>query len=180
MESHSFCLITCRWWDFSVKRLLDALLSRNKKWKASYWSSQIQLSTWWGQALGGSFGVLVARWRLFRKPIRADKENITSYILAGVAPPNYLQQTEDVSYCPRGFVDFKANGEFRPGGWRRMVCGDTGCFMPCWRYRGSRYENNAIKMRDDLKDYVSSDIGSLPWKLNYVQRTGRVSDRDWL
>ena len=37
-----------------------------------------------------SFGILVARWRLFRKPIRADKENITSYILVGVALQNYL------------------------------------------------------------------------------------------
>ena len=37
-----------------------------------------------------SFVVLVARWRLFRKTICADKENITSYILAGVVLHNYL------------------------------------------------------------------------------------------
>ena len=59
-----------------------------------------------------SFGFLVAWWRLFRKPIRADKENITSYILEGVALHNYLQQRENASYCPRGFVHSKANGEF--------------------------------------------------------------------
>ena len=34
--------------------------------------------------------------------------------------------------------------------------------MSCERHRGSRYENIAIKMRDDLKDYVNSVIGSLP------------------
>ena len=56
--------------------------------------------------------------------------------------------------------------------------GDTRCFMPCRGYRGSHYENNVIKMMDNLKDYVNSDIGSLPWQLNYVQRTGRVNDRD--
>ena len=61
---------------------------------------------------------------------------------------------------PRGFVDSEANREFQPGEWRRTVNGDAGCFMPCGRYRGSRYENNAIKMRDDLKDYVNNDIGS--------------------
>ena len=75
-------------------------------------------------------------------------------------------------------MDSEANGEFRPGEWRRVVHGDAGCFMPCGRYQGSRYENNAIMLRDDLKDYVNSDIGSLPCQLNYVQRTGRVSDRD--
>ena len=65
------------------------------------------------RVIENSFGILVARWRLFRKPIRAKKENITSYILAGVALHNYLQQTKNASYCPHGFVDSKANGEFR-------------------------------------------------------------------
>ena len=101
-----------------------------------------------------------------------------SYLLAGVALHNYLQLTENASYCPRGFVDSEANGEFRPGEWRRIVHGDAGYFMPCERYRESCYENNPIKMRNDLKDYVNSDIGSLPWQLNYAQRTGRVSDKD--
>ena len=126
-----------------------------------------------------SFDILVARWRLFRKPIVADKKNITSYILAGAALHNYLQQTENVSYWPHTFVDSKDNGEFRPGDWRRIVHGDAGCFMPCGRYQGSRNENNAMKMRDDLEGYVNSDIGSFPWQSNYVLRTtGRVSDRD--
>ena len=112
------------------------------------------------------------------KPIRAGKENITSYILAGVALHNYPQQTENASYCPRGFVDSEANEEIRPGVWRQIVHGDAACFMSCGKYGGSCYKNNAIKMKGDLKDYVNSDIGSLPWQLNYVQSTGRVSDRD--
>ena len=49
------------------------------------------------------FSIFVARWRLFRKPIRADKENIASYILAGVALHNYLQQTENASMSICGF-----------------------------------------------------------------------------
>ena len=86
------------------------------------------------RVIENAFGILAAQWKLFCKPIRADKENITSYILAGVALHNYLQQTENASYCPRGFVDSEANGEFRPGEWRRIVHGDAGCFMPCGRY----------------------------------------------
>ena len=52
--------------------------------------------------------------------------------------------------------------------------------MPCGRYRGFHYENNAIEMNDNLKDYANSEIGSLPCQLNYVQRTWRVSGRDLL
>ena len=112
------------------------------------------------------FGVLVSRWRVFRKPIRAETENVTGYILPGIVLHNYLQQTENTTYCPRGFVDSEANGEFLPGEWRSIVRDDAGCFMPFGRYQGSRYENNAIKMRDHLKDYVNSEEGSLSWQLN--------------
>ena len=38
-----------------------------------------------------------------------------SYILARVALHSCLQQIENASYCPGGFVDSEANGEFRPG-----------------------------------------------------------------
>ena len=75
-------------------------------------------------------------------------------------------------------MDSEANGEFWPGEWQQIVHGDAGCFMLCGRYQESCYKNNAIKMRDDLKDYVNSDTGSLSWQLNYVQRTGHVSHRD--
>ena len=44
------------------------------------------------RVIENSFGILVALWRLFRKPICAEKENITSYILAGVALHNHLQR----------------------------------------------------------------------------------------
>ena len=77
------------------------------------------------RVIENSFGILVARWRLFRKPIRADKENITSYILAGIALHNYLHQTKNACYCPCRFVDSEAIEEFRPVEWLRIVHGDA-------------------------------------------------------
>ena len=73
------------------------------------------------RAIENCFGILAARWRLFHKPIRAETENVTGYILAGVVLRNYLQQTENATYCPRGFVDSEANGQFRPGEWNGEV-----------------------------------------------------------
>ena len=34
-----------------------------------------------------------------------------------------------------------------------------------------------MKMREDLKHYLNSEEGSLPWQLDYVQRNGRVEDK---
>ena len=79
--------------------------------------------------------ILVTWWRLFRKPIRANKENVTSYILAGFALQNYLQQTENASYSPQDYVDSEANAEFRHGDWRCIVRDDAGCFMCITKYQ---------------------------------------------
>ena len=128
------------------------------------------------RVIKNSFGILVARWILFRKPIRADKDNLASYTLAAVTLHNYLQQTENASYCPRGFVDSEIDADFRPGEWRRAVRDDFGCFKPFVKAHGSRYENSAVKMREDLKHYLNSEEGSLTWQLDYVQRNGRVDD----
>lgn len=40
------------------------------------------------RVIENSFSILVAWWRLFRGTSRADKENVTSYILAGVTLHN--------------------------------------------------------------------------------------------
>ena len=128
------------------------------------------------RVIENSFGILVARWRLFRKPIRADKDNVTSYTLAAVILHNYLQQAENASYCSRGFVDSEIDADFRPGVWRCAVRDDFACFKPFVKAHGSRYENSAVKMKADLKHYLNSAEGLLPWQLDYVQRNGRADD----
>ena len=64
------------------------------------------------------FGILVARWRLFKAPIRASAENVISYTLAAVTLHNYLQQTENL---PQGFVDSHNDSDFHTGEWRQIV-----------------------------------------------------------
>ena len=57
------------------------------------WSCAVLIATTLSRArpvIENSFVIIAARWRLFRKPIRAGKENISSYISAGVALHNYL------------------------------------------------------------------------------------------
>ena len=54
-----------------------------------------------------SFGILAARWRIFRRPIIACPDNVVLYTKATIALHNYLRTTESSAYCPPGYV----NGE---------------------------------------------------------------------
>ena len=64
------------------------------------------------------FGILVARWRVFRSPIQASVETIVQITQTGVCLHNYLRPTEPAIYCPTGFVDsFESSGNILLGEW---------------------------------------------------------------
>eukprot|EP00794_Sanderia_malayensis_P001689 gene1689-1882_t len=125
------------------------------------------------RVIENAFGILVARWRLFRSPIRASQENVTRYVLAAICLHNYSQQTENAMYCPAGFVDSEdSSGRLKPGEWRKIVASDNGSLQGISRTRGSMYAKNATEMREEIKQYVNSNIGSVSWQLEYVRSTG--------
>ena len=51
------------------------------------------------------FGILAARWRIFRRPIRANISLVQNIIEAAVGLHNYLRLTDNAMYSPQGFVD---------------------------------------------------------------------------
>lgn len=127
------------------------------------------------RVIENTFGIMVARWRLFRGPIRASRENVVRYVLAAMCLHNYLRQTENAIYCPTGFVDSEdSNGRIKPGEWRSIVDADARAgLQDIPRVRGSRYAGSAAEMRDALKEYLNSADGCVPWQLQHVQRTGK-------
>ena len=65
-----------------------------------------------------TFGILAARWRIFRRAIIADPVNAIAYAKATIVLHNYLRTHESV-YCPLGFVDGEdSNGNIVQGTWR--------------------------------------------------------------
>ena len=50
-----------------------------------------------------SFGIHVARWRIYHRPIQTSVETAENIVKATVCLHNYLRQTNTVSYCPSGF-----------------------------------------------------------------------------
>ena len=114
------------------------------------------------RVIENAFGILVSRWRIFNTPIHASVENVESYVRAAIVLHNYLRQTENATYCPKGFVDSEnANGEIRPGHWREQVRNDANSlYTSLSNARGSRYSDDAVQMRDSLKEYVNGPSGS--------------------
>ena len=57
------------------------------------------------RVIENSFGILAARWRIFRRPIIASPENAVILTKAAIALHNFLQTTESAVYCLPGYTD---------------------------------------------------------------------------
>ena len=59
------------------------------------------------QTIENAFGILilVAKWRIFRRAIRADVTLVEKMVQATICLHNYLCLTENANYKPAGFVD---------------------------------------------------------------------------
>ena len=121
------------------------------------------------------FGILVARWRIFRSPIQASVETVVKITQAAVCLHNYLRQTEPA--CPTGFVDsFDSSGNILLGEWRSITLadGNTSAMQDLPPPRGSRYAISALETREALKSYLNSDQGAVSWQWDYVRSRGPI------
>ena len=71
------------------------------------------------RTIENAFGILRARWRIFRGPIKANIDLIDDIVRACTCLHNYLLSTENARYLPScfylpsGFVDsYSSSGEF--------------------------------------------------------------------
>lgn len=117
------------------------------------------------------FGILVAKFRIFRGSIKGKPMHVENIIKATVCLHNYLRLTEGPRYLPTGFVDCESNsGEIIPGDWRKELNDTSFINLPKSRSNRSNQESNEI--RDDLCNYFNSNQGSLSWQLDYVTSCG--------
>ena len=140
------------------------------------------------RVIENSFGILAARWRLFRRPINALPERVRLYVQTAVALHNFLRTTESSVYCPPGFIDGEdGSGNPIDGGWRQD--GETNSGMQSISQAGSnrcvvycqciqllfpflcRYSRTAAQIRDTYKDYFCSASGQVAWQYNHIHRT---------
>ncbi|KAM7300574.1 uncharacterized protein ISCGN_016185 [Ixodes scapularis] len=69
-----------------------------------------------------AFGILAQKWRILRRPFRANDQNINRIIAACVALHNFMLKQSAVSaasYCPVGLADSEDwEGRVKDGSWR--------------------------------------------------------------
>ena len=77
-----------------------------------------------------SFGILSAKWRIFRRPRSARVDTVEKIIRAAVCLHNYLRQTDTSNYTSAGFVDREnGDGDISPGNWRNTVQNEGSSLM---------------------------------------------------
>ncbi|XP_040069512.1 putative nuclease HARBI1 [Ixodes scapularis] len=78
-----------------------------------------------------TFGILVARWRIFRQTFQASEETLEAIVWAYVNLHNYLRVCDESEqgerrYCPVGYADQEAaSGAVTGGQWRSDAAGST-------------------------------------------------------
>ena len=118
------------------------------------------------------FGILAAWWRVLLSPIDSIPEKVEHIVLATIALHNYLIQTDTAVYTPSGFIDSESNtGEIKKGQWREIVENSRGNLIDVNPTHTRRHTNSAIETRDTLAEYFITDVGSVPWKWDYIRRT---------
>ena len=127
------------------------------------------------RTIENAFGILVAKWRIFRRAIREDVALVEKIVQATICLHNYLCLTENANYTPAGFVDSEdSSGNIIPGDWRSEVSGDEGGLRHLNQSGGNRYTFEAGRARDDFKSYFNSPEGEVPWQLQHVLSCGRT------
>ena len=127
------------------------------------------------RCIENTFGILAAKWRIFRRPIKANEDLVDKITKACVCLHNYLRLTDNAGYIPAGFTDSEdCTGNFIPGTWRSITQNDQNGMVKCHRISGNRYTNNAAITRDSVKDYFNSADGAISWQLHHVRDCGLI------
>ena len=123
------------------------------------------------RTIENAFGIMAAKWRIFRRPIRADVALEEKIVQATICLNSYLHLTENANYTPAGFVGCEgSSGNIIPGDWRSEVNSDEWGLRHLNQIGGNSYTFEAGRAQDDFNSYFNSPEGEfeVPWQLQHV------------
>ena len=111
-----------------------------------------------------AFGILANRFRVFHTAICLQPDNVESVIIAACVLHNILRNRK-LMPTSVGDSENPQTHEIIEGTWRDE---GTPLVQTLPRALGRNNTQFAIKQRILLRDYVTSDVGSVPWQENMV------------
>lgn len=119
-----------------------------------------------------AFGILAARWRIFRTCIIGAPEKIERYALACICLHNYIMDREQKTfkrYNPPGYADMEdEDGTVIMGAYHQEITD----FSPMSQLGSHNAKRAAFEVRQKLAQYFMNE-GQLPWQAAYIRRGRR-------
>ncbi|KAK3912146.1 Major inner capsid protein VP2 [Frankliniella fusca] len=116
-----------------------------------------------------AFGVLGARFQIYRAAMRYDPDDAVTIIMATICLHNWLrsQAVGRAMYTPSPFIDFEDElaGEVIEGEWRAETA--NGIVNFCGQ-GGNRHANDALQLREMWCEYFNG-VGAVPWQDRMVR-----------
>lgn len=113
-------------------------------------------------------GIMVSKWSILKTSIIAEPVNVAKLVKATCILHNCLR-TCHVAYTPAGFTDTAdPSRNIHEGSWRQDT---THVLEDLAHQRQRNYSSEASETREKFAQYFCSDVGQLPWQLEYGQRT---------
>lgn len=111
-----------------------------------------------------AFGILAAKFRLFRRPIIADKKNVIKFVKSCIVLHNFLITKESFHYNYTGLADSESEaGDVIPGAWRNL---SSNALIALGRVGATNYSCLANNQRDYLCNYFLTPQGALKFQWN--------------
>lgn len=107
-----------------------------------------------------AFGILAARWRVFRRTIDLLPENVMAVTLAACVLHNFLRN--DVLYIPQNYADsVDRSGNIVEGHWRQRV--QPNAYLDLEHRCSRNHAKAAADVRDKYRAYFANE-GAVPWQ----------------
>ncbi|XP_053692619.1 putative nuclease HARBI1 [Sabethes cyaneus] len=118
------------------------------------------------RCIENAFGILCVKWACLKKLMFCNPDRAQRIIVACCLLHNFLIQQCSVTYCPPSYIDRIDNhGNLIEGEWRnRIVDSQSSLYHTSFSVNAGRSTDYAKYVRNILKVYVNSEIGSVPWQ----------------
>lgn len=128
-----------------------------------------------------TFGILATRFRIFRRPIIAKEEVVTSVTKACVVLHNYLMSNKEFEssyqYCPPQLIDTDTRSGTQLGSWRSDIAQCEGMVSFQNNFGSNNYSRDAKTVRENFRDFFCEGKGHVPWQTEYVNSVHNNFDR---